>query len=158
MNYFRAHLKAFDGNTRGPNGEDTTIYGPEGTPVPPRFRARDHDDLNPIEWLLIHRLMDPFIQLVCRPIRLLANRLIGKRRRSSDVDQKAVNATVISVIARMVVCMLASLSLAAAIGVLDNIGSQKNRIIVMTVFAQVIASSVQFLGQESTPMYLLIIS
>lgn len=160
MNFFRAHLKGFDGRTNGPNGEDTSIYKPENDPVPFECLPLDNDDLNPVEWLLVLRLMNPFVDFICLPFRYLMN----KTKRGKDsrplVEQNVVDFAVISAVAKVIVCMLANLSLAAAIGTLDRIDSTKKttRIIVMTVVGLVFASLVSLIGSKSIPIYTLITS
>ncbi|KAF2682476.1 hypothetical protein K458DRAFT_405738 [Lentithecium fluviatile CBS 122367] len=154
--FFRAHFKAAGGSARAPNGEDTSVYGNEGTPMSDEFQAQVEAILNPIEWLLVNKMMNPFIDFFCRPFRKAARKI--KRGGDSNVvvDQMVVNFAVISAIARVVLCMLANGCLAAAIGALNSVDGWTTKIIVMTVIGLVFASLVSFLGHDSIPIWTLI--
>lgn len=116
--------------------------------------------LNLIEKFLVRVLLNPFMYFICRPFR----KVVSKIKRGGDsntlVDQKVVNFGTVSVVAKVILCMVANLCLAAAIGTLNSInGSNKaDRLVVMTIFGQVVASLVAFLGTESIPIYMMIIS
>jgi hypothetical protein len=153
--FYRAHFKSFDGRAKAPNGEEISHYGETGAPMSDEFLTLIEESLNPIERLLVNKLMNPFIGFFCRPFRKLAARFRGGDP-AQVVDQKVVDHAVISTIARVVVCLLANLILAASIGSLNSISGTTTRIIVMSVIGLVFAFLASFLGQESIPIYTLI--
>ena len=154
--FYRVLLKTFGGSAKAPNGDDVSNYGQAGTRISEKFLALLDFPLNPIESLLVNRLMNPFIHFCCRPFRKFAKKI--KRGGDSDFveEQKVVDFGVIAHIARVIVCMLANVCLAAAIGALNSIDGSTTRIVVMSVIGLVFAVLVSFLGQDSILIYSLI--
>jgi hypothetical protein len=155
--FYRAHFKSFDGKARGPNGEDASNYGETGAQISEKYLTILDVPLSPIESPLVKKLMNPFIHFCCRPIRNLATRIKRRGGGSHSVaDQRVVNFAVISAIARIIVCLLANVCLAAAIGTLNSKDGSTIRIIIMSVIGLVFALSVSSLGREAIPIYTLI--
>lgn len=158
MDYFRVHLGPCDGHTMAPNGEDTSIYGPRGDPVPQAFIAADDENLDSVELFLVGKLMNPFLEYVRAPIVRRWKDVTGCEEGPGhqNVTPNVVGYSVISGIARIVVSSMATLSLAAAIAVLDKINDPNARKAVMTIIGLGFAASVHFIGPNSIPTYHLI--
>lgn len=155
MDFYRAHLQAGSASMRAPNGQDISMYAPSGRPAGPSLTAVDKEEFSPIEYMLAFRLMIPFIEYVRQPLVNLWYRVM-KPRTEKRKTVKVLLGQHVSALAKPVTCMLATLSLAGAIGVLDSIDDSKIRIVVMTVFGLGFASSVSFFGQESMQIYQLV--
>lgn len=155
MDLYRSHLEKAVGVTQAPNGQDKSVYGQTGTAVSSKHTALDNENLNPIESLLFQILV-PFSEYIRDPLARLWRKMRGDQGDSASVPIRNIDSRHISALAKVVTCMLATLSLAVAISVLDVIPEPKDRIVVMTLFGLGFASSVPFFGQDSMPLYHLI--
>lgn len=156
MDLYRTHLTNTKNAMQAPNGQDKPDYGQAGTAVLSTYTALDDENLNPVEGFLTFRVMGPFLRYIRQPLTNFWHERIKSRKTRSDAKERIIDFRHISAFAKMVTCMLATLSLAVAIGILDIIPDPKIRIVVMTLFGLGFASSVSFFGQDSMPLYHLI--
>lgn len=147
MDLYRTLLGSNEGVLRAANGELLCDYGQVGDPIPSDMMAMHDDDLEPLTQFLIDRLLNPFFKYIGGPFR----HFICKKP-----ELKEVNTRTISTVAKAVVCILAILSLATPIGTLNVIEQPTLRIVVMALFAQAFAASVQCMGSRAVPVYMLI--
>ncbi|KAF2187650.1 hypothetical protein K469DRAFT_685541 [Zopfia rhizophila CBS 207.26] len=156
MDFYRAHLQRGGDDARAPNGELISFYDSKGAPISHEFTALDNPDLDPMQSFLVNRLMNPFLDYVRAPVQKLLKKIArGQKGADEAARWQGTSGRIISAIAKAVTCMLATLSLAAAIGILYSINSLEGRLVVMTLFGLGFSSSVNFLGQDAIPIYAL---
>ncbi|KAH7399505.1 hypothetical protein BKA66DRAFT_165977 [Pyrenochaeta sp. MPI-SDFR-AT-0127] len=158
MNKYRVNSGIRQATLRAANGEMLSRYGQENEPVPSNLGTLDAEDLEPTAQFIADWLMEPFLDYVDTPARILWSKvpIVGKKYSDSDLPRKYVGASTISAIARCFVCMMAILSLATPIATLDIVKQPKLRIIVMTLFGQAFAAAAQFMGPRFIPLFSLI--
>lgn len=142
------------------NGVLKSVYGKEGTPVPSHVATIHSEDLDPIAQVVADWLMDPFLDYVSKPFRSVLSKLplVGKRFKRSGSGKKFVSTSAITAIAKVSITMTVIVFLSGAIALLDIVENTKRRILLIMLFAQVFAVSVQFVGSRSIPTYMLIIA
>lgn len=136
-----------------PNGLDASKYDPISA-TSAEFFALDKPNISPLERMLAFRLTEPFFKHVFEPIKKRFNRIAGRPEPSSDDDP--VNAKYILMLSRQLTVMFGILVMAVAITTLKPFAGTKAVVPIMTAFALVFASSVQFLGQDSMQMNILV--
>ncbi|KAF1840534.1 uncharacterized protein K460DRAFT_411117 [Cucurbitaria berberidis CBS 394.84] len=157
MRKYRSNSGSGKGGTRAANGELMSIYGQENELVPSDLTTLDDEELEPIANFIVDWLMNPFVDYIGTRFQRFWHKLLyGKMRPAEGDDIEAVNARTISAIARAFVSVMAILFLVAPIATLDSIQQPKLRILVMALFGQLFATSAQFMGSRSVPLYMLI--
>jgi hypothetical protein len=157
LDLFRIYIA---GKPQAPNGCSPQLYGQAGEPVPRHIATISDDDFEPIEKVITKWLMNPFLNLINRPLRTILPKVpfIGKNFENMNVEVELVNANTISVLAKAFMVMIAILCLTAAILTLDVVKNSRVRIAFVAVFAQLLALPMQFLGPRSLPLYTLVVS
>lgn len=141
-------------NGRAPNGQDIARY--EADSAPTFFAAVAHEEMDPIEQLLAFLCIAPLFDYIIWPFEKLLYIIFKRGNARSKHRDRSLAADTISVIAKPVVSVLATSSLAAAVSVLNSIGDAKLKIVVMTLFGEGFALSASFFGRDSMAMLQLI--
>ncbi|KAF2187644.1 hypothetical protein K469DRAFT_103660 [Zopfia rhizophila CBS 207.26] len=153
MDLYRAHLQSRGHGVRAPNGQDQASYGPRGGPISDDHTALCDENLSPVQWFLVYKLMNPFIDYISDPLQKMLAKVW--KPNGSYVKQQEINESTIRAIAKTIECALGNLSLSAAIGILYKISSPKVRLVVLTVFSLVFSSSVNLFGREAIQTFAL---
>ncbi|KAF1997660.1 hypothetical protein P154DRAFT_277281 [Amniculicola lignicola CBS 123094] len=160
---YRTFVSGKDPHGRAPNGRHTREYGLADETPRRSLCAVVNEVVSPIDNFLMDHVMDPFMEYIYRSMkknwRKMRQWRIGARTLEDPGDSKEdeedyVDGRKIGVIAKIAASMLAILSLAAAIGILNILHGFETRVIVMTVFGLGFCLCANFVtGPEALPMF-----
>jgi hypothetical protein len=168
MEEYRANSISGEEGTRAANGEMSSIYGKEKEPIPSGLTTLHDEDLEPITQFLVDRAMNPFVTFVgkLRNLRVKKALCFWKRQPDldtevmdtevMDTDRNVVNARTMTAVARAMLSVMAITSLVAPIAILNAVEQPWLRILIVALFAQAFATSIEFVGTRSVPLYMLI--
>ncbi|KAF2855383.1 hypothetical protein T440DRAFT_474808 [Plenodomus tracheiphilus IPT5] len=151
LDSFRIRSSVGEQAKRAANGQLLSIYGEFRGPVPPNLTTAYDGVSEPMARLLYERLMDPFIDHVAAPLlsRLRRLGIFSKAQWTQDSILERVDLRIIHGLADIVMSMMAILSLAIPIGILNVIQRPELRIVFMALFSPVYALLAQLMGPRS---------
>ena len=158
MDKFRVNSGAKIGVKRAANGDFLSNYGEIGSPAPVEYATIRDDDLEPMDRFVVEWLLNPFVDYIGPPWRWILRHMpiFGKSRLNNKSESESVELRAINAVARALVCVSAVLSLIVPIATLNAIQYPTLRIVVMALYAQAFAITVECLGVRSMPIFTLI--
>ena len=157
MDYFRSLHKRVDDNALAPNGRPIDDYGQKGQRVPAYLTTTCNDTSDLIERVIIHRLMNPFMNHVWNRLSKVVQCFSSTRRKQdkSDNRKRFLSSRYVSAAATVFACMLSNACLAAAIGTLYHVNSLENRLIVVSLFGIFFSAPAVLLGKHAIRTWML---